>query len=317
MMQRRNLFACAVLIAATILPAASASAASVDPAARAGADGAVGTDGADGTASPSPNAPKRGYVAGARTFTPDARNAKAVQRFRELHRSRVQREKIHHFWGVEPAAGSHDGMQATQSVDTSYTVSFKDDFTYTPTIKAAGSCMEVTTVYSQVLGNEIWAWDWCGGNGPKKQIKMDGAFVDTYTKPVNGHPAYSVQLVETNAGSNAWSAYLYNQKTSSWELFYSKSGTDQSELTYGWNIFEIYATRDPSTGNGYYCSEAKNVVFESSSIQLRQNNAWRPAGASDSPWRPTASPNPNDYLCPSLKFVRAGQGANDHWIVRQ
>lgn len=309
-MQRRTLLACAVLIAATLVPvaAAPASAVPIPPA-------------ASSSAPPDPNAPKRGHVAGARDFTPDARNAEAVRKFRDLHRARVERahgvrrEQIHHFWGVEPAAGSHDGFMATQSVDPSYQVSHSADFTYTPTIKAAGSCMEITTAYSQVLGNEIWAWDWCGGNGPGKTIKMDAAFIETYTEPVNGHPAYTVQLVETDAGANAWSAYLYNHETDAFELFFSKSGRDTSDLTYGWDIFEIYATRDPSTGNAYYCDDAKSVVFESSSIQLRQNNTWRPAGPSDSPWEPTTDPDPNDYLCPSLKFVRAG--ANDHWLVHQ
>lgn len=297
-MQRRTLLACAVLAAFTAVPGAASANASTNA-----------------SAGPDPAAPKRGHVAGARDFTPNARNAEAVERFRELHRSRLRREQIHHFWGVEPAAGTHDGMQATQSVDTSYRVSESADFTYTPTIKAAGSCMEVTTVYSQAVGNEIWAWDWCGGNGPAKEVRMDANFLQTYTKPVNGHPAYSVQLVQTNASTNAWSAYLYNYTTSSWSLFYSKSGRDTSQLTYGWDIFEIYATRDPSTGNAYYCADAKNVVFESSSIQLRRSGSWVPASPSDSPWEPTANPNPSDYLCPSLQFVKAG--ANDHWIVRQ
>ncbi|TDD73310.1 carbohydrate-binding protein [Actinomadura darangshiensis] len=304
-MQRRTLLACAVLATFTAVPATSATA---SPASGPSASG-------PSASSPDPRAPKHGRVAGARDFTPNARNAKAVERFRDLHRSRLRREQIHHFWGVEPAAGTHDGMQATHSVDTSYQVSNSADFTYTPTIKAAGSCMEVTTVYSQAVGNEIWAWDWCGGNGPAKEVKMDASFVQTYTKPVNGHPAYSVQLVQTNASTNAWSAYLYNYATGSWSLFYSKSGSDTSQLTYGWDIFEIYATRDPGTGNAYYCDDAKNVVFESSSIQLRRNGSWTPASPSDSPWQPTANPNPSDYLCPSLQFVKAG--SNDHWIVQQ
>ncbi|MFD0538640.1 hypothetical protein ACFQY7_37845 [Actinomadura luteofluorescens] len=118
-MQRRTLLACAVLAAFTAIPAASVSAASAPSA-------------------PDPSAPRIGNVEGARTFVPDARNAQAVQRFRDLHRSRLNREQIHHFWGVEPAAGSHDGMTATHSVDTSYRVSNSADFTYTPTIKSPG-----------------------------------------------------------------------------------------------------------------------------------------------------------------------------------
>ncbi|QXJ20537.1 carbohydrate-binding protein [Actinomadura graeca] len=299
-----------------LLAVATAAALAAAPAATGPASAVQAPPGGNSAAtSPDPNAPKHGTVEGARAFVRNAGSAKAVAAFRELHGDRVAREQVHHFWGVEPAAGSHDGFQATHSVDTSYKVSFKDDYTYTPTIKAAGSCMEITTVYSQAVGNEIWAWDWCGGNGPKKEVKMDADFLQTYTKTVNGRPAYSVQLVKTDAGQNAWSAYLYNFKTSSWSLFYSKSGTDTSSLKYGWDIFEIYASRNSATNTAYYCTDAKNVVFESSSIQLRNGGAWKPASPSESPWQPVTSPNPNDYLCPALKFVR--EGANDHWIVRQ
>ncbi|MBT2211391.1 hypothetical protein [Actinomadura sp. NEAU-AAG7] len=313
-MPRRSMLTCAALATLTVAPVAVPAAGATAPAA-AMPPGEKPPAAAASPASPSPDAPKSGTVTEARPFTRGAGGAKAARAFRELHGMRVRREQLHHFWGVEPTAASHDGMMATQSVDTSYRVSNSADFTYTPTIKAAGSCMEVTTVYSQAVGNEIWAWDWCGGNGPAKEIKMDAAFLQTYTQVVNGHPAYNIQLVRTGTSGNAWSAYLYNYKTASWSLFYSKSGTDTSQLTYGWDIFEVYASRNASTGNAYYCAEAKNVVFESSAIQLRQNGAWRPAGASDSPWQPYTDPNPRDYWCPTLKFVRAG--ANDHWIVRQ
>ncbi|MBO2447252.1 carbohydrate-binding protein [Actinomadura barringtoniae] len=268
------------------------------------------------SSAPDPNAPKGGRVVGVEAFTPNARNAKAVRAFAQLHQTRRAgvREQIHHFWGVEPAAGTHDGMMASQSVDPSYKVSYSQDFTYTPTIKAAASCMEITTVYSQAVGNELWAWDWCGGDGPKVEKKMDATFMSTYTADVNGLRAYSVQLVRTNAGTNAWSSYLYNYTTAKWDLFFSKSGRDTSGLSYGWNIFEIYASRNPRTGTAYYCTDAAKTVFESSSIKLRRGGAWTPATPTDSPWQPYTDPDPSDYLCPSLKFIRAG--ANDHWIVR-
>ncbi|WP_131741593.1 carbohydrate-binding protein [Actinomadura roseirufa] len=314
-MTRRMLLASVVLVACTTVPVTAAASGPVTGPAVAGAAARPRTRPQTRPEAPDPNAPKLGRVEGARTFTPTSRNAEAVEKFRALHRARVQREQIHHFWGVEPAAGTHDGLMATHSVTPGYKVSNNADYTYTPTIKAAGSCMEITTVYSKAVGNEVWAWSWCGNDGPAKEIKMDADFLQTYTTTVNGQPAYNVQLVQTNASQNAWSAYLYNYKTKAWSLFFSKSGTDSSKLTYGWDIFEIYATRNPSTNTAYYCTEAKNVVFESSSIQLRKNGAWRAASPSDSPWQPTATPNPQDYLCPSLKFVRAGE--TDHWIVRQ
>lgn len=268
---------------------------------------------------PDPRAPRSGVVRGARTVRAEARRNAAIAKFRELHQQRVQPrafEQIHHFWGVEPTATSHDGLQATQNVDPNYRVSYNGDFTYTPTMKAAGSCMEITTAYWRYSGavqNEVWAWDWCGDDGPRKEIRMDAAFIDTYTTTVNGHMSYSVQIVKT--GTNGWSSYLYNYKTSTWQLFYSKSGRDTSGLAYGWNIFEIYATRNPRTGTAYYCTDAKNVVFESNDIKLRKNGTWSLASPANSPWEPYTNPNPNDYLCPTLKFIKAG--ANDHWIVRQ
>ncbi|MFC5183444.1 carbohydrate-binding protein [Actinomadura harenae] len=313
-MQRRTLLACVLpTVLLTALAAAPATAAP-DPTAPVPARPTA-------PASPDPTAPKIGHVAGARPVPHDARTAKAARAFRELHDARLGRtapalrEQVHEFWGVEPAAGTHDGIVATHSVDPSYQVSYSDDFTYAPTTKAASSCMEVTTVYSQAVGNELWAWDWCGSGGPAVEIPMDASFQRTYTTQVNGHAAYTVQLVRTNPSTNAWTAYLYNYTTGAWSSFFSKSGTDTSALSYGWDIFEIYASRDPSTGNAYYCQDAKNVVFESSSIKLRRNGAWVPASPSDSPWQPVATPNPSDYLCPTLTFTRAG--ANDHWLVGQ
>ncbi|MEV4257140.1 carbohydrate-binding protein [Spirillospora sp. NPDC049652] len=321
-MQRRTLLACVLpTVLLTTLTAVPATAAPPRPAAP--ADSATSSRPA---ASPDPDAPKTGRVAHSRPVPRDAGTAKAARAFRELHDARLGRaaapttspalrEQVHEFWGIEPAARTHDGLMATHSVDPSYRVSYSDDFTYAPTTKAASSCMEVTTVYSQAVGNELWAWDWCGGNGPTVELPMDASFQRTYTTTVNGHAAYTVQLVRTNATTNAWTAYLYNYATGAWNSFYSKSGRDTSGLSYGWDIFEIYASRNPATGNAYYCTDARNVVFESSSIKLRRSGAWSPASPSDSPWEPVAVPDPSDYLCPTLKFIRAG--ANDHWLVDQ
>ncbi|MDG4533252.1 hypothetical protein [Streptomyces sp. AV19] len=77
---------------------------------------------------------------------------------------------------------------------------------------------------------------------------------------------------------------------------------------------EIYASVNPGTGVGRYCTEARRTVFDSSAIQLREGGTWRPAGPAEAPWTDTR-PDGRDFLCPGLKFVRAG--ANDHWTVRQ
>ncbi|GAA3076225.1 hypothetical protein GCM10020000_72000 [Streptomyces olivoverticillatus] len=219
----------------------------------------------------------------------------------------------HNWWGVFPQPGTHDGITATHSVDPAYKVSDAENFTYAPTTKAQKSCMEVVTSYWN-SGNEIWAWDWCGAGGPAKVVPVDADFLATYTTTGGGRRTYSVQLVQDDASANRWSSYLYNYRSGAWNLLYSQSGTDRSGLDHGWDMFEIYASTDPATGLGYYCTEARNTVFDSSAVQLRSSGIWKPAGPADSPWTED-HPQGSEFLCPSLRFIEAG--ANDHWTVRQ
>ncbi len=286
------------------------------------------------TPPPSPTAPHTGVVAGARTPARTPRRAHAVRTFLAgrravsgpawTHHPRVPGSRpttpapragqvTHNWWGVFPQPGTHDGIMATHTIDPSYTVTDADNVTYAPTTKAQNSCMEVVTAYTNT-GNEIWAWDWCGTVGPAKTVPIDDNFLKNYT-PGNGGPAaYSVQMVQDDAAANRWSAYLYNYRTAAWDLLFQQSGTDQSGLDHGWDMFEIYASVNPATEEGYYCTEARNTTFDSSAVQLRSNGAWKPASPSDSPWTDT-NPDPNAFLCPPLKFVQAG--ANDHWTVHQ
>ncbi|MFC0844615.1 carbohydrate-binding protein [Streptomyces noboritoensis] len=269
-----------------------------------------------GTA-PSPDAPHHGAVAGARAPGRDAGRDRAVEALRDgraAHRQARAAALTHNWWGIFPQPGTHDGITATHSVDAAYHVSNADNFTYAPTTKAQNSCIEVVTAYWN-SGNELWAWDWCSQNGgPAKIIPLDADFRAKYTTAVDGRPAFSIQLVRDTGSGNRWSSYLYNYRTAQWELLYRQSGTDQSDLDYGWDIFEIYASVNPATKVGYYCTEARNTVFDSSTIQLRKNGAWKPARPADSPWT-EANPSGRDFLCPPLKFLQAG--ANDHWTVRQ
>ncbi|WP_406503888.1 hypothetical protein [Streptomyces sp. NBC_00212] len=117
-----------------------------------------------------------------------------------------------------------------------------------------------------------------------------------------------------SGSGNSWSSYLYNYQSAQWELLYRQAGQDQSGLDHGWDMFEIYASVNPSTGTGYYCTEAHDTVFDSSAIELRHNGTWKPASPSDSPWT-EENPSGQDFLCPQLNFIRAG--ADDHWTVRQ
>ncbi|MEV4441413.1 carbohydrate-binding protein [Streptomyces sp. NPDC049577] len=277
---------------------------------------------AGATGTPSPDAPHRGTVTGARTPGHSPGRDRAVRAFAEGRAARLtdrptgvpaDADLTHNWWGVFPRPGTHDGITATHSVDPSYKVSDSENFTYAPTTKAQKSCMEVVTAYWN-SGNEIWAWDWCGSGGPARTVTVDAGFLATYTTTTGGRPAYSVQLVKDAGSGNRWSSYLYNYRTASWNLLFRQSGNDQSGLDHGWDMFEIYASVNPATGVGYYCTEARNTVFDSSAVQLRSGGAWRPAGPSDAPWTEDR-PDGREFLCPPLRFLEAG--ANDHWTVRQ
>lgn len=273
---------------------------------------------------PAPDAPHRGVVTGARDPGRSPARERAVRAFADgrrlgrgtswTHRPRpADADLTHNWWGVFPQPGTHDGITATHSVDPAYKVSDAENFTYAPTTKAQKSCMEVVTSYWN-SGNEIWAWDWCGAGGPAKVVPVDADFLATYTTTGGGRRTYSVQLVQDDASANRWSSYLYNYRSGAWNLLYSRSGTDRSGLDHGWDMFEIYASTDPATGLGYYCTEARNTVFDSSAVQLRSGGTWTPAGPADSPWTED-HPQGSEFLCPSLRFIEAG--ANDHWTVRQ
>ncbi|MFD9895686.1 carbohydrate-binding protein [Amycolatopsis sp. NPDC059027] len=210
----------------------------------------------------------------------------------------------HTFWGPEPQLSSGaDGLVVTHSVTPSLRISNDADVVYAPTVKPTGhSCIEVVTAYGLGQSGQVWAWDWCKSVSPAKVVPIDSAFLGSYTTTVNGHPAYTVQEVRTNSSSNSWTASLYNVKTGSWDTLFTQSGSDQSTLNEGWDIFELYSTVDPATGQAYYCSDARGAVFESSALKLRVGGQWTAATPSNSPLRPTANPRPADYDCSALRF---------------
>ncbi|GAA4543589.1 carbohydrate-binding protein [Amycolatopsis samaneae] len=235
----------------------------------------------------------------------------AADRFLQLRREqagltgtpRIAAQK-HTFWGPEPQLSSGaDGIVVTHSVTPDLQISNSSDVVYAPTVKPTGhSCIEVVTAYGLGQSGQVWAWDWCQSVSPAKVVPIDSAFLDSYTSTVNGHPAYTVQEVKTGSGTNSWTASLYNVKTSSWDTLFTQSGSDKSTLNEGWDIFELYSTVDPSTGEAYYCADARGAVFESSSLKLRVGGQWVAATTSNSPLRPTANPRPGDYDCSSLRF---------------
>ncbi|GAA1835573.1 hypothetical protein GCM10009682_62140 [Luedemannella flava] len=186
-----------------------------------------------------------------------------------------------------PAAGTYftklatsTGIRATHSVfygsgDTTRT----GDVVYAPTLMPPSSaCIEITTAYTWDAP-VVWAWDWCSSNsGVAKEIPINATFVRTYTTQVNGLPAYSVIIQKTNTANNTWTAYLYNYARGAWDTFWTKSGTSQIGVR-GWDVFEPYLTRNPSTGLGYYCATMKGRAFETTGIQVRVNGVYTNASS--------------------------------------
>ncbi|MBM7774718.1 hypothetical protein JOD54_004922 [Actinokineospora baliensis] len=227
----------------------------------------------------------------------------AADKFRQLRVANAAAQK-HTFWGPEPQLSTNaDGMVATHSVIPTLRLSNRSDVVYAPTMKPTShSCIEVVTAYGLGQAPQLWAWDWCKSVSPAKVVPIDTAFLSKYTTTVNGRQAYTIQVLRTNASTNSWTASLYNNTTRAWDALFTQSGSDKSTLNEGWDIFEIYATHNNATGSAYYCTDARGAVFESTAIQLRINGQWTPATATNSPLRPTATPRPADYDCPTLKF---------------
>jgi hypothetical protein len=193
-----------------------------------------------------------------------------------------------------PAAGVYfSGLSTSTGIRANHSVFYgtgdhtiSTDVLYAPTVMPpSNACIEITTAYTS--GNPVvWAWDWCasGDSGVAKEIAIDASFVSTYTTQVNGVPAYSVEISKTNSSNNTWTAYLYNFASGTWDTFWSRSGTSQIGSD-GWDVFEPYVTRNPSTGIGYYCTSMTGRKFEASTIQVKVNDTWSNASASTSAFR--------------------------------
>ncbi|GIJ46811.1 hypothetical protein Val02_36970 [Virgisporangium aliadipatigenens] len=187
-----------------------------------------------------------------------------------------------------PAAGTYFSRQSqSTAIRATHTVFYGTgdrtrvgDVVYAPTLMPPSSaCLEITTAYTWDAP-ALWAWDWCTDNpGVGKEVPLNANFVSTYTTPVNGLPAYSIDIQKTNAATNTWTAYLYNFKNGRWDTFWAKSGTSQIGQN-GWDVFEPYVTRNPSTGLGYYCATMAGRTFEARGIQVRVNGTYQNASAS-------------------------------------
>jgi hypothetical protein len=243
-----------------------------------------------------PRAPVSGAVPGLTGNAAEWAAGDAAVRFRSLVAERATRlsggvggsgaaatptaeNDLHIGWGTAFAQPNGTGLRATHTVFTgAAAVTPGSDVVYAPTALApGGACMEMTTAYTS-RGPLLWAWDWCGGNaGVGKLVTVDADFLNTYTTTVNGQAACSTEVRQTNASNNTWSSYLYNYRTQVWDLFYTSSGTfDLSDRGYGWDIFEIYSTRNPTTATAWYCSSMAGQRFEASSIEVNLRGHGRP-----------------------------------------
>jgi hypothetical protein len=208
-----------------------------------------------------------------------------------------------------------DGEYANQSVQPNLHTSDPGDFIYAPTMKPpGGSCIEVVTAYTHD-GGAVWAWDWCAATpGPAAELKIDRSFLDTYTINMDGHIAYTVEVIRTDTATNTWTAMLYNYRTQSWQTLFTSSGTDKSGRgSLGWDIFEVYGFKPP-VGNASYCGDAAGDSFDSSGIQILVGGSWRPVDASNSHVDKGSDHPQSGFGCWSLNFQLSSP--NNHWIVQ-
>ena len=233
-------------------------------------------------------------------------------------RPNLSAASLHQTWGPETQPGTSDGEMATQSVIPGLKTSGPDDIIYAPTMKPTdNSCIEVVTAYSN-SGAAIWAWDWCtpNANNPAVVLPVDINFQSMYTTTDSstGEISYTVRIVQTDSSAtNAWDAQLLNVQTNSWDDLFTSAGMNQSQNAFGWDIFEVYTTPDPTTGQGPYCADAAGQRFESSGVQIHTSAGWQPVTPTDSPMVP-ADPTTVNFGCGSLQFNV--QSANDHWYVQ-
>jgi hypothetical protein len=202
--------------------------------------------------------------------------------------------------------GNNQGAFAQQSVTTQLHPTNGGTTIYTPTMyPAGGSCIEVTTVYTSTT-QAVEAWDWCNKIDFEASVPIDSSFLTRYT---NGTGAYTVQISQTNASSNTWTAYLYDYSTSSYDTLYTSSGSTQAGTT-GWDVNELYSDVQ-SNGQSYACTDMANLTFSADNIQVDLGGTWTAASTSNSN---TEFDQPaSAFDCPAMRYQMITQ--YNHWQV--
>jgi hypothetical protein len=303
------------VLAATALALAGSVASFATTAPRPAATGAAAGVG------PNPDAPHVGTVSGVQTGPNiSIRNPESVRAFRQLHQQMLSRAKgtqpgqastIHEYLGTSfDNEGNSMGSQATQSVSTKIKPADSGTTLYTPTMYPSGgsqgSCIEISTAYFQ-SSQVVAAWDWCQAITFVAQVNINKAFMKTYTQNQN----YSVQIKQTKASNNTWTAYLYNYQKKDWEKFYAQNGTGQTGLSDGWDLYELYSDIAPS-GQSYACADLKGKRVEAQKIMVDLGGTWSLANT-------TNAGNEYDvpvsaFDCKSLTYAMVTQYS--HWKAK-
>jgi hypothetical protein len=214
---------------------------------------------------------------------------------------------FHGYWGTFPSQTIY-GAQATDSLNPDLKEPTNGtQVQYMPTMDPTNiSTIEISTMYGN-QGNYIGAWDW-GASSPgfDKITAINSSFLATYATEVSGRYFYSVQIVQTDATTNTWTAYLYNYSTKAWDSFYTSSSTSRLSQSSGggWDMDEVYTQYDPSIAEGYYCTSTYGDLFESTGLQyqLSAGGAWAAATtASSFPNLPF--PRGADLGCANLDYA--------------
>jgi hypothetical protein len=212
---------------------------------------------------------------------------------------------------IHPAAGTafidkgnDQGAFATQSAHTDVHPTNGGTTIYTPTLySAGGSCIEVTTVYTNTT-QAVEAWDWCNHINFEASVAINSSFVSRYE---NGAGSYTAEILKT--GGNTWVAYLYNYSTKAYDTLYTSSGTSQAGTT-GWDVNELYSNLQ-SNGQSYACADMAGKTFEANGIQVDLGGTWQAAAPGNSDTR--FDSGDASYDCASRSYQMVTQ--YNHWKV--
>ena len=211
------------------------------------------------------------------------------------------------------------GGQATQEINPSLQLPASDpDTVYAPTfVPAYTSCIEMATTYNS-SGSYVAAFDWCANNGQGTFGKVTpfsslSAYITQTWNGTRNVPAYTVQDVQTDPGTNSWTAYLFNYQTHTFDPFWTSASTSKySESGSRWDWFEVWWSLNPATGQAYYCADTVGAQWGTTALayETYQNN-WVIATPSNSHVDPV--PTVNDSGCSSLTYQMVTP--NNNWNV--